>query len=115
MLDFSSQLLTYFENREVRELEEGERAKLGSNLVSLHSHFPQTYTATDRGTPKGVVGLRDMTKVWQNTKKKDHLVKHIFTVETKNRTYLFKAPSLITMELWMAVLNMPPSVLQVEQ
>ena len=61
-----------------------------------------------------MVGLRDMTKVWQNTKKKDHLVKHVFTVETKNRTYLFRAPTLITMQLWVTVLNMPLSALQVE-
>lgn len=114
MLDFSSQLLTYFENREVHELERGEQAtSLGCNPVSFLTSS-QAYTSSDRGTPKGVVGLRDMTKVWQNTKKKEHLVKHVFTVETKNRTYLFRAPTLITMELWMAVLNMPPSVLQAE-
>lgn len=74
----------------------------------------QAYTEADRGTPKGVIELNDIDKVWQNTKKKDHLVRHIFTVETKNRSYLFRAPSLITMELWMAVLNMPRSALQVD-
>lgn len=73
----------------------------------------QAYTEADRGTPKGVIALNDMNKIWQNTKKKEHLVRHVFTVETKSRTYLFRAPSLITMELWMAVLNMPPSTLQV--
>jgi hypothetical protein len=89
VLDFASQLLTYFENREA-------------------------YTETDRGTPKGVIELNDMSKVWQNTKKKDHLVRHVFTVETKNRTYLFRAPSLLTMQLWIALLNMPSSALQVD-
>ena len=68
----------------------------------------------DRGSPKGVIGLNDMSKVWQNTKRKEHLIKHVFTVETKNRIYLFRAPSLITMQLWMAVLNMPHSALQVD-
>lgn len=79
-----------------------------SNFFTL-----QAYTEADRGTPKGVIALNDMKKIWQNTKKKEHLVRHVFTVETKSRTYLFRAPSLITMELWMAVLNMPPSTLQV--
>ncbi|CAI8055566.1 Myotubularin-related protein 2 [Geodia barretti] len=82
VLDFASQLLTYFENKE-------------------------EFTTTDRGTPKGVIELTNMTRVWQNDRKKDHLVRHIFTVVTKDRTYLFRAPSLLTMQMWIAVLNMP--------
>jgi hypothetical protein len=89
VLDFASQLLTYFENKE-------------------------EFTRSDRGTPKGVIELTSMTRVWQNSKKKEHLIRHIFTVETRDRTYLFRAPSLLTMELWIAVLNMPRSALQVE-
>ena len=84
-----------------------------TNDHCFHLITVQAYTEADRGTPKGVIALNDMNKIWQNTKKKEHLVRHVFTVETKNRTYLFRAPSLITMELWMAVLNMPPSTLQV--
>jgi hypothetical protein len=74
----------------------------------------QEFTTTDRGTPKGVIELTNMTKVWQNDRKKDHLVRHVFTVVTKDRTYLFRAPSLLTMQLWIAVLNMPRTTVQLD-
>ena len=74
----------------------------------------QAYTTADRGTPKGVVELNEMSKVWQNTKKKEHLIRHVFTVETKSRTYLFRAPSLLTMQMWMTVLSMPQSASHID-
>lgn len=74
----------------------------------------QAYTAADKCPPKGVVKLTTISRVWQNSNRREHLVRHVFSVETKTRTYYFRAPTLLTMQLWMALLNMPPSALQTD-
>lgn len=65
----------------------------------------------NKDRPKGVIHLNEIKDVFQSTKKREHMIKHIFTVETPNRLYLFQAPSILTMELWMACLKLPVSSL----
>ncbi len=62
----------------------------------------------NREVPKGVIRLTDITKVYQNVKKKDHLMRNIITIETSLRTYLVQAPSISTMYIWQTCLSMPP-------
>lgn len=65
----------------------------------------------DRTEPKGVINLQDIKDVYQTTKG-DHLLKHIFLVETPQRTYHIRAPTLPTLTVWMTLLLMPLSVAQ---
>lgn len=67
-----------------------------------------------RETPKGVIHLKDIVQVYQSTKRREHLIKHVFTLETRSRTFLIQAPSIITMELWVACLKLPVSTLMLE-
>ena len=72
--------------------------------MCTHTHL-QAFQ--NKEAPKGVIHLCDVTRVYQSVKRKDHLQKNIFMIETPNRTYLIQAPSIITMECWMACLTMP--------
>jgi len=36
--------------------------------------------------PKGVIHLKEIVKVFQSTKRREHLIKNIFMLETRNRT-----------------------------
>lgn len=74
-------------------------------IVILYAHFVQAYE--NRETPKGVIRLGDILNVYQNVKKREHLVKNIITIETGHRTYLIRAPSIITMDIWQTCLKVP--------
>jgi len=86
VLDFNCQYLAYFRDQQVYIQQEA---------------------------PKGVIHLKEIVKVFQSTKRREHLIKNIFMLETRNRTYYIQAPSIITMELWVACLRLPVSSLLV--
>ena len=81
----------------------------GQKFVTVYV-FMQAFS--NKEPPKGVIHLSSITKVHQNIKKRDHLIKNIFTLETPGRNYYFQAPSIITMDQWMACLTMPLSSLK---
>lgn len=66
----------------------------------------------NRETPKGVIRLDDISKVFQEVKRKEHLIKNIFMLETPHRTYQMQAPTITTMYIWMACLELPVSALK---
>lgn len=55
--------------------------------------------------------LDDIKKVSLSTRR-IHLMSNLFQVKTPLRTYSIKAPSIISMEIWMACLKLPYSALQ---
>ena len=60
--------------------------------------------------PKGVICLDEIKKVSLSTKR-EHLVANLFQIKTPTRMYNIKAPSIISLEIWMACLKLPPSTL----
>ena len=75
------------------------------NSIPHSISLPQAFT--NREPPKGVINLSDIRSVFQSIGRREHLVKNIFSVETPARIYLMQAPSIITMEVWMAALKLP--------
>lgn len=67
---------------------------------------------SNKETPKGVIRLSDISKVFQEVKRKDHLMKNIFMLETPNRIYQMQAPTIMSMYVWMACLELPVSSLK---
>lgn len=69
----------------------------------------------NKDVPKGVIRLSDITKVYQNMRKKDHLMRNILTIETSLRTYLVQAPSITTMYIWQTCLSIPPHTFEINR
>jgi hypothetical protein len=84
VLDFNTEYLAYFETRE-------------------------RYNERDR--PKGVIGLDQIKKVSLSTRR-THLMSNLFQIRTPARTYNIKAPSIVSMEMWIACLKLSPSQLK---
>ncbi len=70
----------------------------------------QAYSNKD--TPKGVIRLSDIIRVFQDVRKRDHLMKNIFMLETPHRTYQMQAPTIMSMYIWIACLELPVSALK---
>ena len=79
-------------------------------LIILTLTPMQAYS--NRVSPKGVIRLSDISRVFQEVKRKDHLMKNIFMVETPRRTYQMQAPTITTMYIWIACLELPVSSLK---
>ncbi|XP_003386474.2 PREDICTED: uncharacterized protein LOC100632035 [Amphimedon queenslandica] len=75
------------------------------------AYFESQEHYSQRESPKGVIMLDDIKRVSLSTRR-IHLMSNLFQVKTPSRTYNIKAPSIITMEIWMACLRLPSSSLQ---
>lgn len=106
VLDFDCQYLAYFESKTVSACQCEHMSSI-EIFAYPHTHLVYALQAyNNRETPKGVIRLGDIIKVYQNMKKREHLVKNIITIETGHRTYLMQAPSIITMDIWQLCLRM---------
>ena len=100
-MDFTRQYCAYFEDLDVN-------CAMKIFDCTNKMFFPQAYL--EKKPPKGGFDLHDVQDVFQKDKNSD-LINHIFHVKTEARTYSIQAPSITTLNLWMACLQINPSEL----
>ena len=108
VLDFVAEYFAYFETDEVHYI-----IYLYIYIfiyLSIISFLLQHFHRKE--APKGVISLDQIKRVSLSSKR-IHLMSNLFQVRTPLRTYNIKAPSIISMEIWMACLKLPPSSLVV--
>ena len=69
-------------------------------------YFESLEACRNQNQPKGVIALKNVKRVYQNINSRNDLVRNIFCLEATGRTYYMKAPSLQSMEIWIASLQL---------